>query len=107
MRELTVYVHHAHMSAERRRSFLNYLRRFTGALNAFLYRNQIQFVGLSPVQFNDLIAQASVQASFNMGYLANSFALRTLVRRRIGGQHLRRWICLVVIILISAFCLYN
>ena len=102
MREITVYVHHAHMSAERR-SFLNYLRRFTGALDAFLHRNQIQFIGLSPEQFNDLIAQASIQAPFNMSYLANSFASRTLVRQRTGGQHLRRWICLVVIILICAF----
>ena len=48
MREITVNVHHAHMSAECR-SFLNDLRRFTGALDAFLHQNQIQFVlGMAP-----------------------------------------------------------
>ena len=101
MRELIVCVHHAHMSAERS-SFLK-------LYPTFYRRSGCIFISApgSVRRVNDLIAQASIQASFTMGYLANSFASRTLVRQRTGAQHLPRWNCLVVIILISAYYLCN
>ena len=92
MREITVYVHHAYKSSERV-SFLRCVAVYEYIRNLSA-RHQFQFIGLSPDQFNDVLAQASAQEPFNMGYLSNLFASRTLVHHN-PGCHLRRWVCLV------------